>query len=316
MDDTNDLDPTTDVPTTDVAQPRAGRKPRAATPRPRTGTVAEQQAAEPHISPGTPPKRATVPATDAANSDIPLKLSPDAAEGTRDRLTAFKWMEDGEEVRRREDGVYEKLMARPANPRAPVAPQVLQFYPDVELLDRRLLDPGLKNDVTILFKDEAELKPGAQPLYYKRWVDTKIPSRLLTLTQQGGYKQAEWAMLANKSEIGDRDESQKDPYVRRGEKGQYMLLFMPYVKWQQIKMAQADLRTRRERTQMKNLAAGQVASALGPRAAELLTGTDAESGQLNFIGSIRELPPMSLEALQSSGVPKDLASGGVALEDS
>lgn len=314
MDETNDLDPTTAI--VPAAPKRTGRKPRAAAPRPRAGTVAQQQAAEPHISPGTSPKRATIPATDAANSDIPLKLSPDAAEGTRDRLTAFEWMEDGDEVRRREDGVYEKLVARIAQGPEPSVPQVLQFYPDVELLDRRLLDPGLKSDVTILFKDESA-KPGVKPLYYKRWVDTKVPSRLLTLTQQGGYKQAEWAMLANKSEIGDRDESQKDPYVRRGEKGQYMLLFMPYVKWQQIKMAQADLRTRRERTQMKNLAAGQVASAMGPRAAELLTGTDADSGQPNFVGSIRELPPMSLEAFQSSGVPKDLAGGGaVPLEES
>jgi hypothetical protein len=251
-----------------------------------------------------PSSRATLPATDALDSDVPLKLSPDAAEGTRDRLTAFEWMEEGAQVRRRDDGVYERVMPLAGAEAAP--PLSYDYYPDVEVLDRRLLDPTIASDVTIQFKDETTLRPGAKPLYYKRWIDTHIPSRLLTLTQRGGYKTAEWDMLADKNEIGDRHEGTDkttDRVVRRGEKGRYVLVFMPYRNWEQIKRAQAELRTSRERTQMTRLAASQGAHTKG------IGAQGAEHIDSMFTGTIRELPPQSLESFASSGVPKDLATG-------
>lgn len=242
----------------------------------------------------------TLPATDAADSDTPLTLSADAVEGTRDRLLAFQWTEQGELVRRRPDGVYERVHTAVA---APAPPETYQYYPDVELLDRRVLDPQLDRDVTIQFKDETNLRPGQTPKYYKRWVDTRVPHRYLTLTQRGGYKVATWDMLADKNDIGDRSEG-LGAEVSRGEKGQYKLLFMPYAKWMEIKTAQARKRTDRERTEMKSLATS---------AASTIPGADQIAS--SFRGEIKELPPMNPEAFASSGLPKDLQSGdGTVLE--
>lgn len=255
------------------------------------------------------PARPTLPATDAADSESPLTLSADAMAGTRDRMLAMVWTDEGAVVRRRADGVYEKVLM-PAS-EEPSAPEPLEFYPDVELLDRRVQDPGVARDIPVLFKDE---KAGAKPKYYKRWVDTHIPSRLLTLTQVAHYKKAEWSMLSDKGEIGDRFESPTgtgDPFVRRGEKGRYMLLFMPYANWLEIKTAQANLRTKRERSSMVEMAANQ----LGPQAAEIMSRTD-DSGRPGLIGRVRELPPQSLDTFQGSGLPKDVAGGdAIQLEE-
>jgi hypothetical protein len=129
------------------------------------------------------------------------------------------------------------------------------------------------------------------------------------LMQRGGYKTAEWDMLADKNEIGDRHEgTMTDRIVRRGEKGRYVLVFMPYVNWEHIKRAQAELRTSRERTQMTRLAASQGAKTAG------IGSQGADQIDSIFRGSIRELPPQSVESFQNSGMPKDLATGdGVAL---
>lgn len=251
------------------------------------------------------PARPTLPATDAANPDSPLTLSADALEGTRDRALAMLWTDEGYIVRRRGDGVYEKVHAPQVE--AAAEPETLEFYPDVEMLDRRVLDPALNRDIPILFKDEAA---GQRPKYYKRWVDTWVPHRLLTLTQEAMYKKGEWSMLKDASDIGDRFEGTKtDPYVRRGEKGRYILVYMPYAKWLEIKTAQANIRTRNERTQMVNMAARQ----MGPRAADIMETKD-EHGRPGLMGSVRELPPMSVETFQGSGLPKDLATEEGALQ--
>lgn len=266
-------------------------------------TVAEITPARPRRPRTAPPApaRPTLPATDAADSERPLTLSADALEGTKDRMLAMTWTDDGHIVRRRSDGVYEKVHA-PDVEQGP-EPETYEFYPDVEVLDRRVLDPNMARDIPILFRDEA---PGQKPKYYKRWVDTHVPSRLLTLTQVGGYKKAEWSMLKDKGEIGDRYESGTgtgDPYVRRGEKGRYILLFMPYAKWLEIKTAQANQRTQKERTQMTRMAAQRAAGEPG------IGARGAEEIDTMFRGTIRELPPQSLETFQGSGLPKDLASG-------
>lgn len=264
------------------------------------------------------PGRPTLPATDAANPEVPLILSPDAEAGTRDRATAFSWTEQGAMVRKRGDGVYEKITP-PAEPLIPVD-ESLEFYPDVSMLDRRVLDPTTNRDVTILFKDETGLRPGQQPKYYKRWVDTTRPHRLLTLTQRMFYRKAEWDMLADKTEIGDRFEGAgaaqgTDQFVRRGDKGQYMLVFMPYAKWLEIKTAEANKRTQAERTSMSKLAANSASSALGPQAGDMLTAPVDDAGRPAVFGTIKEHRPMSLEAMQSSGLPKDVADSATLLEE-
>lgn len=250
------------------------------------------------------PARPTLPATDAANPEQPLTLSSDALEGTRDRDLAMDWTDEGHTVRKRSDGVYEKVYLMPSD--APAPPEVLEFYPDVELLDRRVLDPNVDRDVTILFKDEVGLKPGQKPKYYKRWVDTHIPHRFLTLTQRAHYKVATWDMLADKNDIGDRSEG-LGAEVCRGDKGRYKLLFMPYAKWEEIKIAQARQRTTSERTQMSKLAAAQAAGTPG------IGARGAEQVDAMFTGSIKELPPQSIETFQASGLPKDLQSGAASV---
>jgi hypothetical protein len=263
----------------------------------------------PRVAPETAAKP-TLPATDAGNTDVPLLLSPDAVQGTRDRALAMDWTDEGHAVRKRADGVYEQVMESSA-PAVPVA-ENYEFYPDVEMLDRRLLDPNINTSVPIYFKDETAIKPGQPPKYYKRWVDTHIPSRALTLTQRGGYKKAEWSMLADISDVSDRHET-TDAFVRRGEKGRYLLLFMPYRKWTEIKTAQAHQRMDRERQFNKSLHAEAASRELGARAGDVMSRTD-EAGRSAVFGSIKEMAPMSMQRLESSGLPKDVAGGGIQLE--
>lgn len=287
-----------------------------------TETTPTPRARRPRVAP--PAGRATVPATDAADSESPLTLSPDAEAGTRDRALAFAWTDQGHMVRKRSDGVFERIVA-PAEPMIPVD-DTLEFYPDVSMLDRRVLDPTTDRDVTILFKDETSLKPGQPPKYYKRWVDTTRPHRLLTLTQRKFYRKAEWNMLADKAEIGDRFEGVgtgqgTDPYVRRGDKGQFLLVFMPYAKWMEIKTAEANKRNAKDRALGKPNAEA-AAAALGPRAGDMLTAPVDAAGRPAVFGlgqggiGIREGRPMSMEAFQGSGLPKDISSGeATALEE-
>lgn len=277
-------------PTTTAAEPVSVTEP--AKLKGSTRTQIARRAAAPATG------RPTLPATDAADSDQPLTLSADAIEGTRDRALAMDWTDDGHIVRRRDDGVYERVHAPTVE--LPAAPETYEFYPNVEMLDRRVLDPAINKDIPILFSDE---QPGKPQKYYKRWVDTWVPHRLLTLTQSAMYKQAEWSMLKNQAEIGDRYEGTKtDNYVRRGEKGRYMLLFMPYAKWLEIKTAQAKIRTKREQTEMARVAAHHApAAGINSQAAEQI--------ESSFRGTIRELPPQSVESFQGSGLPKDISSG-------
>lgn len=251
---------------------------------------------------------ATIPATDAADSDIPLKLSPDAVAGTRDRELALDWMEQGLQVRRRDDGVYEQVLPGPA-PTPRFDPR--EEFPDwdIDLLERRLLDPVIETSAPVLFKDERGLRAGEQPKWYKRWVDTHVPSRLQVLTQKGGYRQATWDLLLNKDEIGDRDETAQDGVVRRGEKGRYVLVYMPYVYWQRIKTAQAEKRTEKERTNMKRIAAERGASdpSIGSQGADQIDSV--------FRGEIKELPPQKLKEFAASGLPKDLRHGDATVLD-
>lgn len=263
----------------------------------------------PRIAPDAPGKP-TLPATDASDSDVPLLLSPDAFAGTRDRAVAMDWTDEGHVVRKRADGVYEQLL--PPTPRAAAEPETYEHFPDVEVLDRRLLDPDINASVPIRFTDETSLSPYAEPKYYKRWVDTWQESRVLTLTQRGGYRKAEWSMLADRSDISDRHEA-TDTFVRRGEKGRYLLLFMPYKQWTAIKTAQAHRRMDRERQFNKSLGADSAAKALGARAGDMMARTD-EQGRPAVFGSIKEMAPMSMDSLESSALPKDVAGGGIVLE--
>ncbi len=253
---------------------------------------------------GRPPKSAILPATDAADSDIPISLSPDAVAGTRDRALAMTWMEQDHQVRRRPDGVYEQLLATVAAP-----PEVEDYgdFPHVELLERRLLDPHVEMSAPILFRDEVGREPGRAPKWYKRWVNTLHPSRLQQLTNMAGFQKATWDLVADKNEIGDRYDAATDNIVRRGERGREVLVYMPYTYWQQIKTEQAKLR--KEKRRVNPVRPEEVAAGLGDQAATFMATRDAH-GRPGLIGEARELAPMALDALEGSRLPRDMSDAG------
>lgn len=291
-------------------QTAAGSQPpaRVSKPRPVRRRVTAQAASVPTAPPA--PKQApkpTIPGTDASDSDVPLLLSPDACAATRDRVLALDWMDAGLQVRKRDDGVYEQLLASVPPAKPLTLSEEFADWPELSVLERRLAEPNIETSAPILFKDESSLQRGQTPRWYKRWIDTWVPSRLQQLTQKGGYRKATWDLLHDKSEIGDRDETTHDGVVRRGDKGRYVLVYMPYPYYDQIKRAQAIQRTRREQQNMSGVAASEVAAtpAFGDRGADILTAKD-KRGEPMFRGSIHELPPMSPQALATSGLPKDL----------
>lgn len=280
-------------------------KPRGSKPRP---------VARPRKSPAVLP---TIPATDASDSDVPITLAPDAVAGTHDRALALDWIEQGLQVRRRPDGVYEQVLPGEApKPKAQSLREQFADWPDIDTLERRLQDPHLESSAPVKFTDEVHLPKGAKPKWYKRWIDTHIPSRLQILTQPGGggYRKATWDLIANRSEIADRDETNHDNVVRRGDKGRYVLIYMPFVYWERIKTQQAIKRNEKERAGMAGIAAAQASAPGKLGGLGDASGAAAEQIESGFRGSITELKPQSIEQFAASGLPKDIRDGAMPLE--
>jgi hypothetical protein len=130
-------------------------------------------------------------------------------------------------------------------------------FPAIDVLSRRFSDPSDPGSLPILLKDEPahacvntdhqnRMKPGAtvcqfckKPVrqWYVRWFNLGIDGRNAQMRQKG-YVGVEIVELQDADDVADLYRSEKDRYVRRGDRGLELLAKMPleaflYIKGQQ-----------------------------------------------------------------------------------
>lgn len=155
-------------------------------------------------------------------------------------------------------------------------------FPNIDVLERRLVNPEVPGTLPIRLKDEPaehDDPKGLARKWYLRWVNTTIPGRYSGMTTGRGYVPVAWDELQDLEQITERHEGAA--HVRRGEKGQEVLVKMPLKLYLEIKRrerARIDARSRSV-TAIKSELAAAAESAFGDQAAEAVQG---------FVGEVKE----------------------------
>src|SRR4051812_6512515 len=110
-----------------------------------------------------------------------------------------------------------------------------QNFPGIKAIERRVLTGELPGSVDLRLKEDPEFHAdplGKKRYWYLRWINTKIPGRFSNITTGMGYVPVHLSELqeGQADAIGDlhRDATdEKDPIVRRGDKGELVLVKMP-----------------------------------------------------------------------------------------
>jgi hypothetical protein len=137
-------------------------------------------------------------------------------------------------------------------------------FPAIDILERRFNDPSDPGSQPILLKDESpnccvntehqqKLKPGATHCHLCKRPARKWYVRYFNLGQEGrnaqmrgkGYVPVAIKELMDSDDIGDLYRSEKDAYVRRGDRGQEILAKQPLEAYLYIKRLQYDERMSR-----------------------------------------------------------------------
>lgn len=137
---------------------------------------------------------------------------------------------------------------KPASPDVALLEKYKEF-PGIKVLERRLSSPDLPGTLPIRLSDEpAYLQDpqGTKRKWYLRWVNGAQDGRYSQVTDSMGYVPVKIEELQNREAIAGMAES-KDGIVRRGDRGQEVLVKMPLEVHTLIKRKQQDLRTRRSR---------------------------------------------------------------------
>lgn len=132
-------------------------------------------------------------------------------------------------------------------------------FPNIDVLTRRFTDPNDPGSLPILLKEEDpnccvnsdhmnRLRPGATKchlckrparIWYVRWFNLGQEGRNSQMRVKG-YEVVKRAQLRDDGDVADMysDRSEKDVYVRRGDRGQEVLGYMPLEAYNQIKSRQ------------------------------------------------------------------------------
>lgn len=172
-------------------------------------------------------------------------------------------------------------MARTTPKKAPAGPDtaLLEKYkdfPGIAVLERRMESPDLPGSLPIRLKDEPaylEDPQGKKRLWYLRWVNGGQEGRFSQVTDSMGYVPVRIEELQNRESVMGLAES-KDGIVRRGDRGQEVLVKMPLELYTAIKRKQQDFRTRRSRNvkAMREDVANAAGRELGSQAGDMVHG--------------------------------------------
>lgn len=122
-------------------------------------------------------------------------------------------------------------------------------FKGIAVLERRLNNPDLPGSLPIRLKDEptyVQDPHGKRRLWYLRWINGGEAGRFSQVTDAMGYVPVRVDELQNQESVIGLAES-KDGIVRRGDKGQEVLVKMPLELYTAIKSRQQDARHRRSR---------------------------------------------------------------------
>lgn len=150
-------------------------------------------------------------------------------------------------------------------------------FPGINAIERRVLSGDLPGSVDLRLKEDPDYLAdprGAKRYWYLRWINTAIPGRWSSVTQGLGYEPVKLSELKDQDSIADlyRDVGDRDPIVRRGDKGKEVLVKIPLELYHLAKRAQKDARDRRSRNakMVKADMANAAAGALGDEAADTI----------------------------------------------
>src|SRR5574342_129470 len=122
-------------------------------------------------------------------------------------------------------------------------------YPGLKAIERRLENPDLPGSLPIRLKDEppySEDPTGTRRKWYLRWINGNIEGRFAHVTDAMGYVPVRVDELQDANHITGLHEA-KDGVVRRGDRGQEVLVKMPLALYTEIKRRQQEIRARREK---------------------------------------------------------------------
>lgn len=171
---------------------------------------------------------------------------------------------------------------RPAKPVPATNTAILERFKDfpaIDLIARRFNDPNDPGSLPILLDEEDRnccinsdhqyrLKPGAtvchlckKParIWYVRWTNTSQENRWSQIKSKG-YVPVLISELKDEQDVADLVKATSDKYVRRGDRGQEVLVKMPLEIYNEIKLLQRA-RRRKDALSYKKLKADLAESA-------------------------------------------------------
>jgi hypothetical protein len=151
-------------------------------------------------------------------------------------------------------------------------------FPGIKAIERRMLAGDDVGSVDIRLKGEPAFLDdpyGKKRVWYTRWINTKWPGRWAQVTQVLGYEPVRVSEILDLNAITDLFKAPADgadPMVRRGDRGEEILVKYPLELYLATKKAKADLRRRRELNAkvVKEELANNAARALGDEAADMI----------------------------------------------
>jgi len=149
-------------------------------------------------------------------------------------------------------------------------------FPGIRAIDRRVLSGDEQGTVDIRLKGEPAYVDdplGKKRAWYTRWINTKWPGRWAHVTQVLGYVPVTLSELLDPDVIADRFRTPTDgtdPMVRRGDRGEEVLVKYPLELYTYAKRQKQQLRERRARNAklVKEEIANNAARQLGDEAAD------------------------------------------------
>jgi hypothetical protein len=143
-------------------------------------------------------------------------------------------------------------------------------FPGIKVLERRMDAPDLPGTLPIRLTDEpayVQDPHGKKRRWYVRWINC-VDGRYSQVTDAMGYVPVRVEELQNRESVIGLSDA-KDGIVRRGDRGQEVLVKMPLEVYTRIKARQQELRTKRSRNakavreDLANIAGAQLGSHAG-----------------------------------------------------
>lgn len=153
-----------------------------------------------------------------------------------------------------------------------------QDFPAIKILERRMESPDQPGSLPIRLKEEPsqlEDPQGKRRIWYLRWVNAGQDGRYAQVVDAMGYVPVHASELQNRDAVAGlfADKGDADPVVRRGDRGQEVLVKMPLELYTAIKRKQRDLRERRATNarRVKADLADAAGAQLGDEAGEMVS---------------------------------------------